>query len=316
MRRPLSQGRGQAIRQLGSRSYRAGLIRAARRTFPLWQRLGLHVVYNGYDDPIPDTRELRDTGFYARDSRLAGIDLRSAAQLKLVGDLGEGWGPELAHLPLHPTDDPHEFYLDNAGFNGVDARVLYALLRRFRPRRFYEVGSGFSTLLAAEALEQNRAEDGAAAELIAVEPYPKPFLRSLPALSQLIVEKVQNVPLSLFAQLEAGDVLFIDSTHILKSGSDVQYLYLEVLPSLKPGVFVHAHDIFLPWEYSRGWLEGGYFWNEQYLLQAFLAFNDHFEVVWSSCFTFGCNKEVVKAALRMHPGEPEGCGSFWMRKTR
>jgi hypothetical protein len=144
------------------------------------------------------------------------------------------------------------------------------MFRHFQPRLIIEVGSGFSSLVAAEAIAKNK--DSA---LICIEPFPPDFLRAgFPGLRSLIEKKVQDMDVEFFSQLQSGDILFIDSSHTVKIGGDVNFLFLEVLPRLKPGVIVHVHDIFLPFDYRRDWVIDEFrFWSEQYLLQAFLTFN-------------------------------------------
>ena len=201
------------------------------------------------------------------------------------------------------------FYLGNGLFDGVDALVAYCMIRHFQPRLIIEVGSGFSSLVLGQAAEKNKNSN-----LICIEPSPREFLREgFPGLQSLIEKKVQDIGLEFFSQLASGDILFIDSSHTVKIGGDVNYLFLEVLPRLNPGVIVHVHDIFLPFEYRRDWvLDEFRFWTEQYLLQAFLTFNSEFEVLLANYFL-----------SHYHAGPPSSCfsgsprwigGSFWMRR--
>ena len=269
----------------------------------------MHVVANNFESPIPDTREL--DAAYQRGSDLVGIDLREDEQVALVDELSK-FRRELDSLPRYPTDDPAQFHFGNDRFDGIDACLLWCLVRHVQPGRVVEVGSGLSTLLAAQALRRNRDEGGREGQLLAVEPYPPPLL-DIGALevASLREEPVQNVALSTFTDLGPDDILFIDSSHVLKTGSDVQYLYLEVLPRLAPGVVVHVHDIFLPWEYPREWLtKASRFWNEQYLLQAFLIFNRRFEVLWASTLMNAKDPDRLRRVFGVD--RTEG-GSFWMR---
>jgi hypothetical protein len=181
-----------------------------------------------------------------------------------------------------PGPRGYEYHYHNGLFECGDAEVAYAMVRHFKPRRVIEIGGGYSSRLIAEALRRN-ALTGCTGELITIEPAPDELLRNgFPGLSMLIADPAQTVDLSLFADLREGDVLFIDSSHVVKTGSDVCYECLQVLPCLRPGVLVHFHDIFLPCEYPRqAVLQRLCFWSEQYLLQAFLAMNEHYEVIWS-----------------------------------
>lgn len=188
---------------------------------------------------------------WERDSELVGVDLRVEKQLELVRRFQSRFGTEYEELPRKSFSRPGEFHLENDLFGWLDAVIYYCMLREFKPGRVIEVGSGLSTLLAIGVLERNGA-DGAEGRITAIDPYPRPDLLPRPAeRAELLVEMAQDVPVSRFEVLDANDVLFIDSSHVLKIGSDVHYLYLEVIPRLKPGVLVHAHDIFLPSEYPE-----------------------------------------------------------------
>ena len=173
-----------------------------------------------------------------------------------------------------------------------------------------EVGSGFSSLVLAQAAAKNENSS-----LICIDPFPGELVRNgnIPALQSLIETKVQDIDLEFFSQLDSGDVLFIDSSHTVKIGGDVNYLFLEILPRLKPGVIVHVHDIFLPFDYGRHWvLDEFRFWTEQYLLQAFLTFNSEFEVLLANYYLSQYHKEYLRAAFPDLPGWIGG--SFWMRR--
>lgn len=206
------------------------------------------------------------------------------------------------------------FYTCNPAFSWLDARAYFVLLNEWRPRRLIEVGSGYSTLLAADV---NRRFFDGGIDITCIEPYPRDFLRGgVPGVNRLLAEKVQNVALAEFTALQAGDILFIDSSHVAKTGSDVNFLYFEVLPLLASGVRVHIHDIFLPHDYPREWvIDENRSWNEQYLLRALLMHSKAFRVV------FGCNyansrfPALVRAALAHPRGYAYGGGSFWIERS-
>jgi hypothetical protein len=203
-------------------------------------------------------------------------------------------------------------------FIGADAAALHCMLRDLCPRRVVEIGSGLSTLVAAAALTRNRTETGRAAELITIDPYPAAMLQAarLPGW-RLLAEPVQDVPLGFFAELGPSDVLFIDSSHVLRIGSDVQYELLQVVPRLRPGVVVHFHDIFLPDEYPRHWvMRERRFWNEQYLLQAFLSFNEAFAVLWAGAYLARHHPAALLAAFPWRVWDTRRPGSFWIRRVR
>jgi hypothetical protein len=206
---------------------------------------------------------------------------------------------------------PVEYVAENPSYGLLDASLLYAIVREGRPRRVVELGSGHSTLVSAQAARENTAA-GHPCELVAYDPYPSAAGDDLPGLSALHRIGAQSVPFEVFEALDAGDVLFVDTTHTVKLGSDVNHIVLEILPRLKPGVIVHVHDIFLPYEYPRFWPEDlGLYWNEQYLLQAFLACNPSFEIL-AGVATLRRDREPQLAALV--PGAMGTAGTaFWMR---
>ena len=207
-------------------------------------------------EPIPDTQSLPET-LWSQPSELVGIDMNDSMQL----DLLRNHFPKFRDEYEQPSSRASA-WTSKRPFRGVDALVAYCMVRHFQPRSIIEVGSGFSSLVLGQAAAKNN--DSA---LICIDPFPREFLRKgIPALRSLIEKKVQDIDLEFFSQLESGDILFIDSSHTVKIGGDVNYLFLEVLPRLKPGVIVHVHDIFLPFEYRRDWvLDEFRFWTEQYL---------------------------------------------------
>jgi predicted O-methyltransferase YrrM len=245
------------------------------------------------------------------------VRLNEEAQLRLLAEFEATLKDEYDRLPLTRAEvsGAHEYFVNNYSFESVDGEILYCFIRHFKPKRIIEIGSGYSTRLSLLAARRN-AEDGhARAGVIACEPYPEEVLsRGLDGLT-LRQTFVQDVPLTEFDSLQANDILFIDSSHVLKIGSDVQYEYLEILPRLRPGVIVHVHDIFLPAEYPRTWVMDQFrFWTEQYLLQAFLAFNETFEVLWAGSYMHLTHPERLERAFRSYQRTTRWPGSFWMRR--
>jgi Methyltransferase domain len=279
-----------------------------REIFRLWERHGFHVTPVHFYQPIPDTQSLPET-LWNRPSELVGIDMNDAVQLDLLRNHFPKFRGEYDQFPAEPTNQPAHFHFNNGLFDGTDALVAYCMIRHFQPRLIIEVGSGFSSLVAAEAIAKN---EGSA--LICIEPFPLDFLRKgVPGLHSLIEKKVEDVDLEFFSQLNSGDILFIDSSHTVRIGGDVNYLFLEVLPRLKPGVIVHVHDIFFPFDYRRDWvMDELRFWAEQYLLQAFLTFNSEFEVLMANGYLGHRYMEDLKATFANSPWW--GGGSFWMRR--
>lgn len=247
---------------------------------PAFHQQGLHLFRNHYYLPIPDPADLSER-FWEKSSDLPGLDLNETLAHSYLRDLFPRRMPEFSRLFPLRQQDPARFFLINGGYMAVDAQVYFAFIREFKPRRIVEIGAGFSTMLACAAGRLNEEEGGSAPRITAVEPYPWDIFRQgYPGVSELIDKKVQHVERALFTSLEAGDILFIDSSHVIRAGNDVQYEYLEILPRLNPGVLVHIHDISLPKEYPKVYFDRQLYWNEQYLLQAFLAFNSRFDVVW------------------------------------
>lgn len=291
------------------------LVRGLARTiFRGFERLGIHVTPRHYAFPIPDTARL-DERLWPEDPAIPpGIDLRESDQLALLDSLAGEYGGEWAKWPRERPPGGG-FYIRNRHFETVDAEIFWALLRRRKPRRLIEIGSGFSTLLAAQATALNAAE-GRPCAIEVWDPHADAPVRELEGRGVTLHRtEVQRAPLEVFAELEAGDVLFIDSSHVLHMGSDVRYLFAEVLPRLKPGVLVHVHDVFLPANYPRRWaIEYLRFWNEQYVLQAFLSFNERFRVVWGSYYMARRHGERLAAAIPSFRWDDEPA-SFWFERV-
>ncbi|HZR64403.1 MAG TPA: class I SAM-dependent methyltransferase [Terriglobales bacterium] len=289
-----------------------------RQSFLLWERHGFHVTPVHFYQPIPDTQNLSTT-LWDRPRELVGIDMNDSMQLDLLRNHFPKFRDEYERIPIEPTGESNSFYVRNTLFGAADALVTYCMVRHFQPRLIVEVGGGFSTLLLTKAAAKNNAT-----ALICVEPFPQEFLKQgVPGLNRLIEKKVQDIDLEFFSQLNSGDILFIDSSHTVKIGGDVNYLFLEVLPRLNPGVIVHIHDIFLPFEYRRDWVVDELrFWTEQYLLQAFLTFNSEFEVLMANSYMGHKYVADVKLAFptlekvktRFINSAKWGGGSFWIRR--
>lgn len=272
------------------------------------------MIPNSFAQPIPDTRELSDS-VWQQQTELVGIDINEPGQLEILSSFADRFKSEYEKFPREQTNIPYQYHVNNPFFISVDGEVLYCTIRHFKPRRIFEIGSGNSTYLAAQAVLKNQSE-GNSAELVAFEPYPNDMLKTgFPGLSKLMTTRIEHVPLSEFSKLQENDILFIDSSHSLKINSDVQFEILEIIPRLNKGVIVHLHDIFLPSEYPRDWvLKDHLFYNEQYLLQAFLAFNESFQVLWAGSFMHVKHSDKLKLAFNSYKGAWPG--SFWMRKVR
>lgn len=226
----------------------------------------------------------------------AGIDVRADAQMALLARLAEHRLPTDGETPW--TDSA------NDQFPPHDAALLYAMVRHLAPPRMVEIGSGWSTTVTARAI----SDGGLPTQLTCIEPYPRDFVRHIGEVRELREERVEHTPKRVFDELAAGDVVFIDSSHVVKTGSDVVHLLLEVVPRLEPGVVVHVHDIFMPEDYPQGWVRAGFGWNEQYLLQAYLSGNAQAHIVAMNHWLALRHPDAVAAAFG--PVELHG-SSFW-----
>jgi len=243
--------------------------------------------------------------------RLAGIAWNLPEQLELLGAMS--FASELADIPVEKPAGLG-FYIGNQAFGPGDAEYWYQLLRLKKPRRVYEIGSGNSTLLAVKALAANLRETGTACRHLCIEPYEAAWLEELGV--EVWRQKVEDVKLELFDDLEENDVLFIDSSHVIRPGGDVLFEYLELLPRLKPGVIVHVHDIFSPRDYPRQWLvDWVRFWNEQYLLEAFLSENPHWKILGALNHLKHTHYDALRAVAPFLTPEREP-GSFYIQRLK
>lgn len=256
---------------------------------------GYHIRPIHYYEPLPDFRSITSEQLNRR-REFPSIDFRWEQQLNLLHKLA-GCHDELLKID--------RAYFDNDYFNGFDAAVYYSLIRHLRPKRIVEIGSGYSTRIASEALARNG--DG---RLTCIEPHPE-RLNGQRLNVELIQKRVEELDVDFFSRLEADDILFIDSSHTVKFGSDVCYEFLEVLPTLRSGVWVHVHDIFFPHDYPAEWLlKRRLALNEQYLLEAFLSFNNAFAVALANHWLTLDHASVVK---QLWSGECSS-SSFWFYK--
>lgn len=295
------------------RAYIASVL-GDRDSFPFWEACGFHVTPAHFYSPIPTVSSLPE-GLWERESEMVGIELNEPAQLAFLEDVCSRFKTEYDTFPLDPTEVPYEYYFNQMMFRSVDAEVYYCMVRHHLPRRIIEVGSGYSTRVAAAAIRRN-IEEGHRTELIAIEPYPSDILRQgMPGLARLVETTVQDVDLSVFQALGANDILFIDSSHVVRTGSDVCLLVLEILPRLRSGVLVHFHDVFLPKDYPREWVTKEHrFWSEQYLLQAFLAHNSAFEIAWAGSYMRTHHSEELNKLFASYDSATTRPGSLWIRR--
>lgn len=261
--------------------------------------------------PAPDAAVPRK-GQVAGDSdaTVPGVDLNTDAQRTLIGKLAAFY----PQMPFGQKRRPGVRYcFDNSFFTHADAILLYAMIRHLRPRRIIEVGSGWSS---AVALDTNELFLGGEIACSFVEPEPARLLSLLKDTDHRKVRiypyRVQDLDISIFRELEEGDILFIDSSHVTKVGSDVNHLLFEVLPQLAAGVYVHIHDVFFPFEYPSQWISEGRAWNEAYLLRAFLQYNRAFHIV---CFGAYLQQTMPEEFARTMPlAMKSAAQSLWLQK--
>lgn len=262
---------------------------------------------------MPSLAEIRadeDKIFDSSTKEIPGIDLNERGQLELL----EGLAKFYPEMPFGPTKKPGlRYYFENSSYLWSDGIFLYCMLRHLRPKRIIEVGSGYSSCLM---LDVNELFLENSAQCTFIDPYPNRLLSLISHSDQMrnriLPKRLQDIDTALFKELEPGDLLFIDSTHVSKINSDVNHLLFRVLPALKPGVFIHIHDIHFPFEYPRDWVMKGIAWNETYILRAFLQFNTAFRIRLFNTYLFQHHKERL---LQLLPAANICMGSIWLEKT-
>lgn len=284
-----------------------------RLSFPQSQRamdcLGVQIRSTHYYEPTYSETDLPDNTKNARS--LPGIDFNESGQLELLSRFS--YSEELKLIPLETARDDQFGYLNNM-YSFGDAEIYYSMVRHLKPKRIIEIGSGNSTLVAQLAISRNRAEDpDYRCSQICIEPFEMAWLESTGV--TVIRERVESVTLSTFDVLEAGDILFIDSSHVIRPWGDVLREFTEIIPRIAKGVYVQVHDIFTPFDYPENWLRRERrLWNEQYLLESFLSFNSEFEIVCAANWLKNEHWSVFSDALPMMKSYPEHVpGAFWFK---
>jgi hypothetical protein len=272
-----------------------------------------------YYSPIPNLEELERRKVWDKVSPLNGINFRIPFQIEFLSELGKKFGGE-CDWSFNAEGSGNRFCLDNPSFSFGCASALYSVIRYYQPCKIIEIGSGNSSLVIQEALNRNSANGGVQGHHIIVDPYLNPVVKNNFGDSIEVCEKpVECVDSSFFKRLQKNDILFIDSSHSVKMGSDVNYLILDILPILQSGVIVHFHDINLPYEYPKVYATNPkfrMFWTESYLLQAFLCCNNQYEILLAMNYLM---KEHIDLFHQLFPcyhrEEPARIsGSFWIKK--
>lgn len=263
--------------------------------------------------PIVSTEEARRDEqriFGPVPRELPGIDMNERGQLEMLTAFEQLY-PSIG-FPETKTES-HRYYYQNPAYGYSDAIMLHCMMRYLKPKRVIEIGSGYSSCVM---LDTNEKHLGRSTSLTFIEPYPA-LLKSLvkPQDNQsikIVESRLQDVSIDTFLELEAGDILFVDSTHVSKTGSDVNYLLFEILPRLASGVRIHVHDVFYPFEYPREWVMGGRSWNEIYALRAFLQHNSAFTIEMMNTFLTIFHRDRI--AEHMPLCLKNSGGSIWMRR--
>jgi predicted O-methyltransferase YrrM len=280
------------------------------------EALGLTLSVIDYYQPAIDRRAIKKReDIWGKRSGLIGIDMNGPAQLHFLHNIVTQYREETL-FPRKPGGNRHDYYIDNGFFGLLDAEITYAFVRHFMPKKIIEVGSGFSTYVMAKACRLNGEKLGLETRLYSIDPYPNQTIaKGFPGFAGLRREKAENVEAAYFLTLKSSDILFIDSSHVVRTGGEVPYLFLEILPRLEKGVLIHIHDIFFPREYPKEWIMNlRRSWSEQYLLQAFLQYNDKFEVLWCSNWMLSYYLSELQTVFQRYPPDTLIGGSFWMRK--
>ena len=287
---------------------------AAEREAARWRTW---VAPGHFYSPFPDTEEiLRHEHEIWRKPlpgrEIPGVELREEAQLELLREFLTYYREQ----PFTAERQAHlRYYFDNENYSYSDAIFLYSMLRHLRPRRFIEVGSGFSSCVTLDT-DEHFLEHSLSCTFI--DPHPELLLSMIKeedkARIEILGRPIQQVSLDLFSELSAGDVLFVDSTHVAKTLSDVNHIFFEILPRLKPGVLIHLHDIFYPFVYPKDWELEQRAWNEAYLLRAFLQYNDSFQIYFCNTFLEYFHDAKFKAEMPLCMKNTGG--SIWLRKIR
>lgn len=262
--------------------------------------------------PIHSNAEVRarEKEIYAVPRSMPGIELNEAAQLRLFDGLRQFYPEQPFTAQISPE---RRYWFENPAYSYADAVLLYCMMRHLRPRRIIEVGSGYSS---AAMLDVDEVFFAGSIQFTFIDPETQ-LLRSLmkpPDVDRvrILETPVQEVDLTVFTNLEAGDFLFVDSSHVSKVGSDVNHIFFNVLPALPSGVFVHFHDVFYPFEYPLDWVYEGRAWNETYLLRAFLQYNNQFEIQFFNTFIDWFHKEKYFGEMPLV--EKNTGGSIWLKK--
>lgn len=284
-----------------------------------YQRLNIQIEKQGafpaghFYSPIPEKEDILCHLKSNKETKteLPGINLNKDEQLILLNEYTQFYD----ELPFAENKNTNcRYYYNNKFFGPTDAIFLYSFLKKFTPKKIIEIGSGFSSAVILDTVDQFYPTD---ADITFIDPFAdrlKSLLREKDNNRVEVIEKrVQDVSIKNLTSLEQGDFLFIDSSHVVKCGSDLQFLMFEILPILSPGVFVHFHDIFFPFEYPLDWVTDGRYWNENYFLRAFLTFNSKWDILFFNNYVSEIFSDIIRDKMPKCVGKSGG--SIYIQRT-
>jgi predicted O-methyltransferase YrrM len=281
-----------------------------------WRSVFLkHSTPGHYYSPIPDVEAIRNNEaiVFNMEPALRELDMNQPLQISLLSELDK----EVKAYPYSDESNKQKYRYtesNNIYYTFHDAALLFGLMKIFRPKKIIEIGSGFSSALM---MDTNEFFLGNSADLIFIEPYPEERLNNFlqKDVTNVILKKefIQDVPLDFFRQLQAGDFLFVDSSHVSKINSDLNYIIFEIMPVLCEGVIIHFHDVHYPFEYPKEWVFKGYFWNESYMLHSFLMYNSAFEIIFMNSYL---SQKFPEQYSKVFGGKLNisEAGAIWLKK--
>lgn len=285
-------------------SYKSNILK--NFLFNFFEKFGYHLIKSNFYSVIPSRSEI---DHYLLNNKNNGLEI-------LLKDYNFENINEILNFASNKKaifENIHEFNKENGYFENLDAIFYELIIRKNKPKNIIEIGAGFSTLIS-EKINETKSYN-----LTIIEPYPRDFLKKLKNIN-LLEKKLQDIDFKIFDKLGENDILFIDSSHSYKIGSDVYYIFNSILPRLKKGVFVHFHDIFLPNDYPMTWIKDSkIFWNEQYFLNSFLMFNPFYQIIYPLNFLYKSNLVNFMKLTNFYPysykNDIIGPGSFWIKKN-
>lgn len=271
----------------------------------------IYPLKNHFYEPLIDRSSLDRK--YRNMRVLRSFNWNTVEQLKILDSFS--FQNELKEIQIEYTNE-NLYHYDNSYFGAGDAEYFYSIIRRYKPNKIIEIGSGYSTLIGIYAISKNKEEDKSySCEYVCVEPYKRKWLETLPV--KLVRKRIESIEIEQIDVLNKNDILFIDSSHMIRPQRNVLHEYLNLLPQLKSGVLVHIHDVFSPQDYPNEWIiDGDKFWNEQYLVEAFMSFNSDFRIIGALNYLFNEHKESICKKLPMvRIIQPKYLQSFWIARN-